>query len=78
MNPVTYVDPSGYAGTPKCGTGSESGTPSEKVKVPTVKSGEFNEWFNSLSVDELDELWKDKSTRRAIERQLRAPGGMHE
>lgn len=56
----------------------KSGTPSEKVKVPTVKSGEFNEWFNSLSVDELDELWKDKSTRKAIERQLRAPGGMHE
>ena len=26
MNPVTYVDPSGYAGTPKCGTGSESGS----------------------------------------------------
>ena len=56
----------------------QSGTPSEKVKVPTVKSGEFNEWFNSLSVDELDELWKNKSTRKAIERQLRAPGGMHE
>lgn len=23
-------------------------------------------------------LWQDKSTRRAIERELRAPGGMHE
>ena len=87
-NPVVYDDPSGYASTstgkacPPQGKISESvdgsGTPSEKVKVPTVKSGEFNEWFNSLSVDELDELWKDKSTRKAIERQLRAPGGMHE
>ena len=87
-NPVVYDDPSGYASTstgkacPPKGKISESvdgsGTPSEKVKVPTVKSGEFNEWFNSLSVDELDELWKDKSTRKAIERQLRAPGGMHE
>lgn len=56
----------------------QGGTGSDKIKVPTVKSGEFNEWFNSLSVDELDELWKDKSTRKAIERQLRAPGGMHE
>ena len=87
-NPVVYDDPSGYASTstgkacPPKGKISESvdesGTPSEKVKVPTVKSGEFNEWFNSLSVDELDELWKDKSTRKEIERQLRAPGGMHE
>lgn len=87
-NPVVYYDPSGYKDkrqTPckeetsvgESGAGG-SGTPSEKVKVPTVKSGEFNEWFNSLSVDELDELWKDKSTRKAIERQLRAPGGMHE
>lgn len=25
----------------------QSGTSSEKIKVPTVKSGEFNEWFNS-------------------------------
>ena len=82
-NPVMYSDPSGFAKeTCKSKVGGEcdceSGTPSEKVKVPTVKSGEFNEWFNSLSVDELDELWKDKSTRKAIERQLRAPGGMHE
>ena len=50
----------------------------EKVKVPTVKSGEFNDWFNSLSIDELDSMWRNKSTRKAIERQLRAPGGMHE
>ena len=49
-----------------------------KIKVPTVKSGKFNEWFNSLSVDELDSMWQNKSIRRAIERQLRAPGGMHE
>ncbi|WFA07021.1 LXG domain-containing protein [Bacillus sp. HSf4] len=49
-----------------------------KTIVPTVKSGEFNKWFNSLSTKQLDELWSDKKTRRAIERQLRAPGGMHE
>ncbi|ATO29999.1 hypothetical protein RA13_19970 [Bacillus atrophaeus] len=49
-----------------------------KTIVPTVKSGEFNNWFNSLTPKQLDELWKDKKVRRAIERQLRAPGGMHE
>ena len=59
--------------------GTEGAAKAEgKIKVPTVKSGEFNDWFNSLSVDELDSMWKNKSTRRAIERQLRAPGGMHE
>ncbi|WP_218642547.1 hypothetical protein [Paenibacillus borealis] len=46
--------------------------------VPTVKSGKFNDWFNSKTPDELDELWKDKKIRKAIERELRAPGGMHE
>ena len=49
-----------------------------KIKVPTVKSGEFNDWFNSLSVDELDSMWQNESARRVIERKLRAPGGMHE
>ncbi|WP_434177885.1 ribonuclease YeeF family protein [Bacillus stercoris] len=49
-----------------------------KTIIPTVKSGEFNNWFNSLTTKQLDELWTDKKVRRAIERQLRAPGGMHE
>lgn len=46
--------------------------------MPTVKSGKFNEWFNKLTPDELDDIWQDKSMRKAIERELRAPGGMHE
>ncbi|WP_260484696.1 hypothetical protein [Listeria booriae] len=46
--------------------------------IPTSKSGNFNDFFNSLSVDELDEIWKDKALRKKIERQLRAPGGLHE
>ncbi|TXF66869.1 hypothetical protein FUA19_19870 [Bacillus subtilis] len=49
-----------------------------KTIIPTVKSGEFNNWYNSLTTKQLDELWTDKKVRRAIERQLRAPGGMHE
>ncbi|MBC6121690.1 pre-toxin TG domain-containing protein, partial [Listeria seeligeri] len=48
------------------------------VDIPTVKSGKFEEFFNSLSVEELDEIWKDKSLRKKIERQLRYPGGLHE
>ena len=62
----------------KCETSDGVTQAEREIKVPTVKSGEFNEWFNSLSVDELDSIWQNKSIRRAIERQLRAPGGMHE
>ncbi|WKB36326.1 hypothetical protein QS257_04015 [Terrilactibacillus sp. S3-3] len=46
--------------------------------IPTAKSGKFNKFFNSLSVEELDEIWKNKALRKKIERQLRAPGGLHE
>uniref|UniRef100_UPI003736D0CE hypothetical protein n=1 Tax=Metabacillus halosaccharovorans TaxID=930124 RepID=UPI003736D0CE len=46
--------------------------------IPTAKSGNFNEFFNSLTSRELDELWQDKKIRKKIERQLRAPGGLHE
>ncbi|MDU4910903.1 polymorphic toxin-type HINT domain-containing protein [Clostridium baratii] len=46
--------------------------------IPTSKSGEFNKFFNSLTSEELDELWKNKQIRKKIERELRAPGGLHE
>ncbi|GAF65106.1 hypothetical protein BTS2_2004 [Bacillus sp. TS-2] len=46
--------------------------------IPTAKSGNFNKFFNSLTRNELDELWKDKRIRKKIERQLREPGGLHE
>ncbi|WP_331805708.1 hypothetical protein [Virgibacillus dokdonensis] len=46
--------------------------------IPTAKSGNFNKFFNSLTISELDEFWKDKKIRKKIERQLRAPGGLHE
>jgi hypothetical protein len=46
--------------------------------IPTVKSGNFEKWFNSLTPDELDSIWRNKKFRKKIERQLRAPGGMHE
>ena len=46
--------------------------------VPSVRNGEFNKFFNSLSVDELDTLWKNKEIREVIEARLRSPGGLHE
>ncbi|MGX9706934.1 DUF4244 domain-containing protein [Laceyella tengchongensis] len=46
--------------------------------VPTVKNGEFNRWFNSLTPDEFDQVWSDPSLRKTIESRLRHPGGLHE
>ena len=43
-----------------------------------VKNGELNEFFNSLSVDELDALWSKPEIRDVIEACLRSPGGLHE
>ena len=45
MNPVTYVDPSGYAGTPKCGTGSESG--SKTVNPNALKYNGDGTWTSN-------------------------------
>lgn len=46
--------------------------------IPTVKSGNFEEFFNRLTPEQLEQIWDNKHLRRKIERQLRAPGGMHE
>lgn len=46
--------------------------------VPSVKNGEFNKFFDSLSVDELDTLWSKPEIRDVIEARLRSPGGLHE
>ncbi|MDI6529504.1 hypothetical protein QMA71_28575, partial [Pseudomonas otitidis] len=47
-------------------------------KVPSVRGGEFNRWFDELSSAELDVLWKNKAARDAIEARIRQPGGLHE
>ena len=46
--------------------------------VPLIKNGDFNKFFNSLTVDELDILWSNKEIRNVIEARLRSPGGFHE
>nr|WP_312108601.1 hemagglutinin repeat-containing protein [Stenotrophomonas indicatrix] len=47
-------------------------------KVPSVRNGEFNRWFDELSSKELEVLWENKRTRDAIEARIRQPGGLHE
>ena len=46
--------------------------------VPSVRNGEFNKFFNALSIDELDTLWANPEIRDVIEARLRSPGGLHE
>jgi len=46
--------------------------------VPSVRNGAFNRWFDDLTPDELDSLWKDTAIRDTIEDRIRQPGGLHE
>ncbi|MEK3903616.1 MULTISPECIES: hypothetical protein [unclassified Paenibacillus] len=46
--------------------------------VPTVKDGEFDDWFNSLTPDEFNTVWADPKLRDTIKDRLRHPGGLHE
>ncbi len=75
-----YIDPSGYE---KCPPPNKSkGTNNTVVKslndIPTIKSGNFENWFDSLTSDELDLIWQERRFRKKIERQFREPGGLHE
>lgn len=46
--------------------------------VPSIKNGEFESWFDSLTNDEFDKVWANQDLRDAIKDRLRAPGGFHE
>ncbi|WP_162848531.1 pre-toxin TG domain-containing protein [Paenibacillus nanensis] len=54
------------------------GTGNVLDSVPSVKNGEFNNWFNSLTPDEFDKVWADPKLRDTIKDRLRHPGGLHE
>jgi hypothetical protein len=49
-------------------------------KVPGTKDGVFNSWFDDLTPDELDMLWRNEDIKRAISRRIREPRaeGWHE
>ena len=52
--------------------------------VPANRGGAFNRWFDNLTPDELDALWRSdrqigsSSIRELIEDRIRSPGGLHE
>jgi hypothetical protein len=54
------------------------GTGNSLDSVPSVRNGEFNKWFNSLTPDEFDKVWADPKLRNTIKDRLRHPGGLHE
>ncbi|WP_238557936.1 hypothetical protein [Paenibacillus shenyangensis] len=58
--------------------GSTEGMGNVLDSVPSVRNGEFNKWFNSLTPDEFDKVWADPKLRESIKDRLRHPGRMHE
>ncbi|NUO76043.1 MAG: type IV secretion protein Rhs [Lysobacter sp.] len=59
-NALEWSDPLGLSASP----------------IPGVANGEFANWFNNLTPDEFDAVWKDHAS--TIKDRLRHPGGMHE
>lgn len=45
--------------------------------IPSARNGEFNKFFNSLTTEELNAIWKDPKLRQTIENRLRQPGVLH-
>jgi filamentous hemagglutinin len=47
-------------------------------KIPSVRNGAFNDWYNQLSPQEFDRVWAVREYRDAIQARIRQPGGLHE
>ena len=47
-------------------------------RVPGVRNGKFEKWFDDLTPEELDMLWENPEVRDAIKDRIRSPGGLHE
>ncbi|UUM62336.1 pre-toxin TG domain-containing protein [Streptococcus suis] len=50
----------------------------DEVDIPSVRDGEFNKWFDSLTSEEFIKLWDNPQIRKIIEDRIRKPGGYHE
>jgi hypothetical protein len=48
------------------------------MEIPSVRNGEFNQWFDNLTPEELEKLWQNPQLRKKIEDRIRRPGGYHE
>ncbi|SCY38406.1 hypothetical protein SAMN02787081_02313 [Lysinibacillus fusiformis] len=50
------------------------GTGKSLDSVPSVRNGEFSNWFNSLTTEEFDRVWSDPKLREKIKDRLLHPG----
>lgn len=50
----------------------------DDIKIPSVRNNEFSKWFDNLTSEQLEELWKNPEIRKKIEDRIRRPGGYHE
>lgn len=46
--------------------------------MPSVRNGEFETWFDSLTPSEFETVWANPKLQTAIRARLRHPGGFHE
>ena len=57
----------------------DQGADTKKLdSVPSIRNGEFEKWFDSLTDKEFDKVWSDTKLRDSIKDRLRSPGGFHE
>lgn len=49
-----------------------------KNKIPSVKNGDFDKWFDDVSLSDFNKLWSDPTTRSTISSRIRHPGKLHE
>ncbi|RDW16496.1 hypothetical protein CWR48_16330 [Oceanobacillus arenosus] len=49
-----------------------------KIKIPSIRNGEFNKWFDDLSPEQFNRMWENKELRKKIEDRIRKPCGHHE
>jgi uncharacterized protein YukE len=60
------------------GKGTGTADDLRKTKIPTVRNGKFNNWFDELSTEEFNKMWENPQLRKKIEDRIRQPGGYHE
>ncbi|WP_426344486.1 LysM peptidoglycan-binding domain-containing protein [Pseudoduganella sp. R-32] len=47
-------------------------------RIPSVRGGKFDSWYNQLTPEEFDQVWAVPKYRDTIEARTRNPGGLHE
>lgn len=79
-NPIIYYDPSGYGKHIDYTTIPRKDWSKREIEIdritgspniPTLKDDKFQQWFDGLTCDQLDELYKTQSVKNVIKNRLR-------